>query len=585
MHKLFFILMAVAAIALTGCKNKQSQDCVVYGKIYTARIDSSKSQTDDSRYVMAEAMVIKDGMYVFVGSKEDAQAYITSDLQVIDWTGKGLIMPSCTNGHAHYLSGHAIHEIGTIIGEEDDIKTVYEILTATVDKVRKENKPLVFAYGWNYVFLKDNLPSRQQLDSLCSDLPIFAIDEEGHKALANTLCLQQAGIMDADGKPLKQGGDIRGGEIVMGQDGTPTGLLLEQAATYVRSRIDFDNLYTQEVAEKCVRGVEQQLLSEGYTMYMDGWSNYFYNANTYQAAARLDKNNDLHILLGLSYEMESWADIDASVTAAVATKKYASAHVLPHWIKLFMDGTVEGGTGYCVDTYPDGHQGIINWTKEEITDITRKGNSKGLSMHVHTMGDAAVRDVVDAFIAGGQKDKRNTVVHVRNVPDGYYQKMAENNIYATSGMHWHHFIKDAPSFLHQWQLVPEGVMERQSYPMKSYFDYGINMCSHTDFPALSGSPDDPFGIMTVAITGMWNPETEEPWWTDELLTRQQALQALTINGARQMLVEKERGSIETGKFADFILIDQDVLTCDTGELRNTRVMKTFFEGQEVFSRQ
>ncbi|MBQ6355984.1 MAG: hypothetical protein IJI52_02690, partial [Solobacterium sp.] len=82
-------------------------------------------------------------------------------------------------------------------------------------------------------------------------------------------------------------------------------------------------------------------------------------------------------------------------------RKYATRHVLPNWVKLFMDGTVEGGTGFVEPLYPDGHQGLVNWTEEETTEITRKANEKGLSMHIHTMGNKAVNRSVNAFINGG----------------------------------------------------------------------------------------------------------------------------------------------------------------------------------------
>lgn len=582
-------LMAIVTMVLTGCRQEDppvSDLVVIYGKIYTAEIDSSKEVSDKDHYIMAEAMVIKDDKYLYVGSEEGAEQYVTNGVYIIDWRGKGMIMPSCANGHAHYIVGFGLKSFGFTIDSEDDVPTFLNKVKTEADRARSLGKVVVYAQGWNYHIFKDNMPTRYDLDKICSDIPMFFADDEGHKGLANTLCLQNAGILDKDGKPLMKEDGIRGGEIVM-NNGDPTGLLKEQAGTYVRYQLENDKLYTVDMAKQNLKEIERYLHSVGYTMYMDGWSNYYNNTNAYQAATQLDNSKDLHIILGMSYEIESWNNLFEAIKAAKEAKSYTSKHVYPNWVKLFMDGTVEGGTGYCVKLYPDGHQGIKNWEKEEIANITRESNANGMSMHIHTMGDAAVRDVVDAFIDGGQKDKRNTIVHVRNVPEGYYQKMADNNIYATVGMLWHHFHYLAPTVLWLEGMVPEG-MESQSYPMRSYFEYGVNMCSHSDFPALSLSPDDPFGIMEIAVTGVWYKDCErlwgEGWWIEELLTRRQALQALTINGAKQLFLENERGSIKVGKYADFLLIDQDVLTCDAGELRNTRVMKTFFEGREVYGR-
>ena len=131
-------------------------------------------------------------------------------------------------------------------------------------------------------------------------------------------------------------------------------------------------------------------------------------------------------------------------------------------------------------------------------------------------------------------------------------------------------------------MAPVG-LEGQSYPMKSYFDNGINMTSHSDFPATSGSPDDPFGIIEIAVTGMLHGENGNPWWPEELVTREQAIEALTINIAKQMLIEKERGSVSVGKYADFLLVDKDVLTCPASEIHSAKPAATYFEGKKVFS--
>ena len=99
-----------------------------------------------------------------------------------------------------------------------------------------------------------------------------------------------------------------------------------------------------------------------------------------------------------------------------------------------MDGTVETGTGFIEPLYPDGHQGIPNWSEEEVTEITRKANAKKLTMHIHTMGNMAVNRAVNAYVNGGKNELRNTPVHIYGVNQPDYKRMAENNIYVTSGM-------------------------------------------------------------------------------------------------------------------------------------------------------
>lgn len=572
-----------AAGMLAGCSSSDnsakedipvvntSADLVVYGKIFTS--ESGK---------IVEAFAVKDGKYVYVGDKKGAEVYVEAGkTEVVDYTDKGLVMPGCGNGHSHYMLGYALKSIGTLIGLQDDSeKLLKEIVPAAVKKARAEGATSIFAQGWRLQSLEANMPTRLDLDAICSDIPIYLLDEECHKALANTILLKKAGIIKEDGTAGRT--TLRGGEIVTDADGMPTGLLKEQAQTYVRSFLDNDNLYTLGKATANLAEIEQYMHSVGYTMYCEGWGNYFVNTNYYQAAQELDKAGKLHFVLGLPYEIESWMDMDEALARAIDAKKYETTRVIPRWIKLLFDGGVEAGTGIVDPLYPDGHQGIANWTEEEVTELTRKANANGLVIHIHVMGNKGVNQVVNAFVNGGQDEMRNTLVHVRNVNTEDYLRMAQHNIYVTSGVTWHHFPAGAVEYIREHGMTPVGY-EDKAYPFKSYFDYGIPATIHSDYPALSGSPDDPFGIMEIAVTGVLWSENGTPLWTEELVSREEVLTALTINCAKQMFVEDERGSISTGKYADFLLLNQDVLTCPVNQIHATKPAATYFEGKKVFS--
>lgn len=559
----------IGSFTLASCQ-KIVADMVVFGKIFT----SENNQ-------LAEAFAVKDGKFIYVGDKNGVKDFIDKKTtEIIDYTGKGIITPSFGNGHAHYQMGYGIKSFGTIIDREGSVEQfLNESVPEAVKNARKNNSKSIFGFGWNMIDFQKNMPTRQQLDAICSDIPMYFADEEGHKGIANTNLLIKAGIMSADGKVLKK--EIRGGEIVMAADGTPTGFLKEQAGTYVRSFLDFDNLLPIDLAKENMTAVQNHLLSEGYTMYVDGWSTCFFNDNFYKAAQEFDKSGKMKFILGLTREIESWMDVDKALADAINYKKYSSTHVKPNWIKLFMDGTVESGTGFIEPLYPDGHQGIPNWSEEELTEITKKANSKGLSMHVHVMGNKGVNRVVNSFINGGKSEMRNTLVHVYGVLPSDYKRMAENNIYVTEGMLWHHATDDLQDELKK--ILPDN-MKDKGYPMKSYFDNGVIVSSHTDFPALSGSSDDPFDGMETMVTGEYYPEKSKAFWTEECLTREQALQAMTINVAKQMFLENERGSIKQGKFADFLLVDKDILTCPTEKIHEAKNFATYFEGEKVFSR-
>ena len=548
---------------------KTVADLVVYGKIFTSEGNNK----------IVEAFAVNNGKFVYIGDKNGAEAFIDKNsTEIIDYSGKGLVMPTCGNGHAHYSIGHGIPKVGISIDREiSPEKFLSEVVPAAVKKAKDTGATSIFGFGWQILLFEKNMPTRQQLDAICSDIPMYFADEEGHKGLVNTICLVNAGIMDENGNVLKK--SVRGGEIVFGADGTPTGYLKEQAGTYTRSFLDNDNLFSVDLVKETLVDIENHLLSEGYTMYLDGWGNYFFNESYFKAAQQRDNAGEMHFVLGLTYELESWMDIDKNLEKAREVQKYSSEHVKTNWIKLFMDGTVETGTGFVDPLYPGGRQGIANWSEDEVTYITRKSNEKGLSMHIHTMGNKAVNRAVNSYVNGGKSELRNTLVHVHQVFPSDYKRIAENNIYVTEAMLWHHAADKNREIL--LKMVPEGMGDK-SYPMKSLFDNGINVTSHSDFPALSGSPDDPFGIIEIAVTGQCYTEIGKPWWPEELITREQAIKALTINVAKQMFLENERGSISEGKFADFLLVNKDVLTCPATEIHTAKPEATYFEGKKVF---
>ena len=417
------ICMTAGLGMLTGCNSKPTADLVVYGKIYTAEGNQ-----------VVEAFAVKDGKYVYVGDKAGTEAFVKEGkTEVVDYTDKGLVIPGCGNGHAHYTLGYAIQTVGTIIGYEDSPeKFLKEIVPAAVKKAKDSGAKAIFGQGWNLFTFKDKMPTRQDLDAICSDIPIYIADEEGHKGLVNSIMLVKAGIMKEDGTVLKK--EIRGGEIGIAADGTPNGFLSEQAGTYTRSFLDNESLFSIDIAKATMKSVQEHLLSEGYTMYIDGYSTYFFNENIFKAAQQIDQAGDLHIVLGLTTELDSWMDTDKVLAKAGDAKKYASTRVKPNWLKIFVDGTVEPGTGFVEPLYPDGHQGVVLWSEEELTDITRKANEKGVTVHTHVMGNKGVNRIVSAYVNGGKDEMRNTLVHVHGVYPEDYKRMADHNIYVTEGM-------------------------------------------------------------------------------------------------------------------------------------------------------
>ena len=275
-------------------------------------------------------------------------------------------------------------------------------------------------------------------------------------------------------------------------------------------------------------------------------------------------------------------------------EKYRSAHFNPLILKLFADGVVESRTGWVLGEYPNAapgqEHGNIVWTPEELKELAAYANAKGIPVHTHTYGDGACRATIDAYIYAEEssgKKLHNTMAHVRNITAEDVRRCAEHDVGIAGNMIWH--CMDVPegnydAFMNQANAAfPEGIFEH-GYPMKSLMDAGITVTSSTDAPAAESIKGSIQNIIEVAVTGM-EPEKEFLAYNpEELLTVREALQCLTIDGARQLGIDDKCGSVKVGKNADFVILDTDFLDFEGKALRTihkAEIKNVFFEGKKV----
>ena len=576
MKRKLMMVGAVFAMAM-GAWAIEYADTVVYGTIRTAEAED---------YVKG-AIAIKDGKYVYVGDEADVEEYIGLVTEIIDHRGKGMVMPGCTDGHSHYTMkfGLANMKGGILFDLADDKTNVLKKVEAAALAAQKAGKTCVFGFGWSLVaFRVNDQLTLAELDAATHGLSLVIFAQGGHHAYCNSECLKRCKILSEDGKTVLIK-EIDGGLLELDENGYPTGFVDERVTGYLMRMggINYDEIVDDEVAEASIRASQDLLLSTGYTTALEGWSNILHPSNFYAAANRMDTNGTLKLVFPMTYEVEPW---QTNMTEQIdyldsLNKTYRTAHVLPEYLKVFMDGCVESMTGAMIKPYKDGTEYKSFWSTNRLADITRECNARGLTVHTHAMGDAAIKETADAYIQGGDGTHRNCLVHLRHVRKEDFQRFADNNIACSAGFTWHVASPDLDELLKEF-LDEEYI--KHAYPMKSFFDAGVKVSSHSDFPANEPSPQDPFGIMQVAVTGIVpDPlEGEKPYDTNELVTVEQVFQSLTLNGAWQLGLENERGSIKVGKYADFVLADQDVFTCAATDIGKTKVVSTWFEGKKVY---
>ena len=575
------IAIACVALVVAGafvcCGNMtgddtNAADTVVYGKIYTS------NATGD----YAEAIAVKDGKYVYVGDEDGVKSYIKDGkTKVIDYRDKGLIMAGATEGHGHYAMQGVLQAVGfTVTGDtkEDIINNVKKYVEEHPDN------EVYYTFGWNNIKMtatKSTIDMRSELDRICSDKAMLITDDSGHNGFCNSKAFELAGVTKDT--------VITGGEFCKDKTtGELLGLVSDMAFNYILKNAIADKFKIdgKDYAAIC-QAMEENLHRDGYTYLQDGWLNYF-GSEAMDCITAYDKTTGLTIYVSGSYKIDSYENWEKEVnTAEEYMKKYATAHFAYNTLKLFADGeAVESGSGWMKEKYVDEKYGygVQVWSDEDMNAIVKAANSKGISVHVHAQGDAASEQVVNAFINAESTAKDgvyNGICHGRNITEETKEKMGEHHIYAAININWRTlYAEDEGEIL--LELLDED-RAKAGYPIKSLLDKGVNVSSSTDVPAAAGAPTSVCGIIEVAVNDTCADKKVWQFNPDERVTVEQAIDIMTINGAKQLQIEDTRGSIEVGKYADFLFIDKDITTCDADRIHEGNVVSVYFEGKESYT--
>ena len=554
----------------------EAADFVVYGKVYTANANG--------RY--ADAFAVKNGKYVYVGNKNGAQSFIKDGVtKVIDRTGKGLIMPGATEGHGHYITAAAMTYRGLI----HHTNTIDETVEFMKDYIAKHpNDKMYLSYGWDNVKLLDikgKIDMRSKLDKICPDKILIMVDDTGHNIFMNSKAIEAAKI---DGNTY-----LEGGEFSKDANGRLLGLATDVAMNYVVGAVVRDSGFMSADDMAGAAPIAENLLhSYGYTNYFDAYISYF-GESVYKGLSQRDNKEGLKLVIGCAYKIDPFENENEIIDRVVDYKnRYTTKRFKPSWIKLFGDGEcTESMSGWVKTPYKDGSTGNQVWDTKRFNALVKNANEKGISIHVHASGDAATEQAVNAFLAAkptAAPGILNAVGHVRHITNETLDKMVGNNIYSATNINWRGLTEDIGGTRIQDNFDTKFYWE--GYPMKRQVSRGIKMTSSTDYPADSGAPCDILNIMELAVNDTMDSkfiaEGREmgPFDKSEELTVEEALDVLTINGAYQMGIEKERGSIEPGKYADFLFISKDVTSIPKDEIHTAEISNVYFEGNEVYEK-
>ncbi|HSG09487.1 MAG TPA: amidohydrolase [Longimicrobiales bacterium] len=524
--------------------------------------------TVDEANPWAEAVALKDGRIVYVGDDEGASALVGRSTEVVELDGR-MVLPGLHDSHVHPVSG------GVELGECDlnEAASREEVVQVVADCARRDSDaPWVRGGGFQLPLFPGGSPTRELLDSLVPDRPAYLSSADGHSAWVNSRALELAGVTAATPDPLPDG------VIVRRADGSPAGTLRESAMGLV------GRLLPERTDAEVLAGLKRALsLAAGFgitTLHEASAGEDFLKA--YAAAAA---EGTLTARVFASLQVSPDEGVEQVARLAALRDRYESDLVRPVEAKIFADGVIEGQTAALLADYLDrpGFRGELNFPPDAMAALVATLDAAGFKVHVHAIGDRAIRVTFDAFERQHQRDggagPRHIMAHIQLFDPEDIGRFAELGLVASFQPLWA-FADTYITDLTEPRLGPE--RSRWMYPIKSVLDSGATVAGGSDW---SVSTMNPFPAMEVAVTRR-DPEAEAgpAWIPEERVDLADIVQAYTLGGAMAGDMEAETGTLTVGKNADLIVVDRDIFAIPAQQISETRVDLTVFQGRVVFRR-
>jgi predicted amidohydrolase YtcJ len=426
---------------------------------------------------------------------------------------------------------------------------------------------------WLAAFLNGN-PLKSTLDSIFPDRPVYISSMDGHNAWVNSKALRIAGITKETPDPIN-------GKIER-WPGTkePSGTLRENAMDLVRQHLP---AYTDEDRNRALIKAIELANSFGLTTLNEASAGIDY----IKAYYRLEKENKLNVHINISI----YCDISKGVKEAGRvidlrdSLMKLNSKINPNQVKLFMDGVVEGKTAAMLDNYTDDHHhGATNAPYDTALAVILELDKAGMQIHVHAIGDRAIRTTLDgietALNTNGKKTRRHHIAHLQVIHPNDMSRFKSLDVIANFQALWATWEDTYMTELNRPFLGNER-MEWQ-YPIGTVHKTGARIAFGSDWDV---STQNPFYAIQVAVNRR-GPDSikRDPWTPQHRINLHDVIKGYTANGAYLTYREKETGTLEKGKWADIIVLDQDIFNVDQFAIYKTKVLKTFFKGKLVYEK-
>lgn len=531
-------------------------DTILVGKIYTA----------DPELSGAQALAISGGHIAKVGGVEEISALAQPDTEIIR-IENGIVVPGFIDAHLHVAGvGSALVNVDLM-----SVTSFEELIERVV--VRAENTPagsVVIGRGWHqskWQQLPDGaisgFPTHHLLSEAVPEHPVLLEHANGHTVLLNAQAMALSGIDQATPTP-------EGGVIVKDSEGRPTGVLHETATGLAR-RLE---AYGPERAKYLLEIAQDHLVSEGVTSAHDA------------GVRKVDLDAQVALAEAGDLQVRLYSMIDASDTVAMNEwRKHGllvaseSQRLTVRSIKVVADGALGSRTAWLHEPYSDDPEtsGVSTFPMEQLETLIADTRDGGWQINVHAIGDKANSQVLDVFAKylNTGNGSRFRIEHAQHILAPELRRFANLNVIAS--MQPIHLSSDRP-----WAIDRLGSIriEEGAYLWQSMLASGVVVASGTDAPVEPVSAIDNFyaAVTRKQLNGL----PESGFEAAEKLSREQALQAMTVAGAYAAFEEGVKGTLSPGKYADLVVLSQDIMQVPESQIRETKVLKTMVGGRWVY---
>ncbi len=538
---------------------------VVYknGKIYT--VNESKP--------WAEAVAVKDGKFLQVGSDADMDTLAGSNTKVVDLGGK-FVMPGVHDAHIH-PDWVVDFRLNLTLSPDQSWPEIQQAIKTFAEE-RPDRK---WIWGGGLPWLTDKQigdfegvrAHKSVLDELVPDRPVALWDVGGHAALVNSKALEIAGVTRFTKDPS-------GGAIIRDKNNDATGVMRVMAANLVMEHIEpvnFDEWTSH------LEALFKEMNSLGVTSLKDACA----HEMSLKAYRDLYQRNQMNMRIAAAtrtpLDMVTKAAKGAQQTLLEQREKYACDRINPNYVKFLLDGSAGGQTLVMLEPY-EGSEDYCGYHRNPLDQVTievERWHKEGVGVMIHAVGDGAIRGALDAIENALQKNgdtgARHQICHTTFIHPEDKPRFAENNIIAEFSPYlWF------PSLATEMLEVDIG-KERLAlgFPVKDIIDTGAPVCQGTDCPVVESL--SPWEGLESLITRKMPGGEGEAYVPDQSISLKSALKIFTLGGAYAMNQEDKTGSIEVGKFADFIVLDRNLFETPVEQIGQTQVLLTVLEGKTV----